>query len=130
MINPGEVDEEGKGIGRHLYKKLILSIKGLMNSRISAYGIFVPAILAIFLVSSLVDTFSQESFTFNPTPQLSSSNSDGNSSLDKKKKSCTFINGLLYLTPSRVYSHISAVHPSLIISHILFPHFLRAPPLT
>ena len=101
-----------------------------MNSRTSVYGTLVPAILVIFLVSSIVDTFSQESFTCNSTLQLSSYNIDDNFSLDKKKKSCTLVNSLPYRTPSRVYSHMSVVHPSLIISHIIFPYFLRAPPLT
>ena len=87
-------------------------------------------ILVFFLVSSLVDTFSQESFASNSTLQLSSYNIDDNCSLDKKKKSCTLINSLPSRTPSRVYSHISVAHSSLIISHIIFPYFLRAPPLT
>ena len=105
-------------------------IKKVMNSQTSVCRILVPAILAIFLVSSLVDTFSQESFAFNSTLQLSSYNIDDNYSLDKKKKACTLINSLPSRTPSRVYSHINVVHPSLIISHIIFPYFLRAPPLT
>jgi hypothetical protein len=102
----------------------------LMNSQTSVSRILVPAILAIFLVSSLVDTFSQESFAFNSTLQLSSYNIDDNYSLDKKKKSCTFINILLSREPPHIRSHVSMLHPSLIISHIIFPYFLRAPPLT
>jgi hypothetical protein len=104
-------------------------IKNAMISRASVYRISIPIILAIFLLSSLLDTLSQESFACNSTLQFTSNNIDDNSSLDKKKKSNTLVKILLPREPSHIRSHVSVIHPSWIISHISFPHFLRAPPL-
>lgn len=92
------------------------------------YRILVSVLLAIFLASTIADTLDQESLACTSTPQLSSYSFDENCSLDKKKNSCAVLQNILSRVPSQIQSHVIEIHPSFIISHIIFPYFLRAPP--
>jgi hypothetical protein len=100
-----------------------------MTSGTSEYRISVSVILVIFLVSTLAGTLDQENLACTSTLQLSSYNIDDNCSPDKKKNFCALLQSVLPRVPSQVLSHVSVVHTSFIISHIIFPYFLRAPPL-
>jgi hypothetical protein len=100
-----------------------------MIYRTLVYRISFSVILVIFFVSSLIGNLDQENFSCTSTPQLSSYNIDDSSSLDKKRNHCTPLQPFFSGMPSQVRIHVSATHLSFIISHIIFPHFLRAPPL-
>ena len=92
------------------------------------YRILVSVLLAIFIASTIADTLDQDNLAFTSSPQLSSYSIDENCSLDKKKNSCAVLQNVLARLPSQVQSHVSAIHSLFIISHIIFPYFLRAPP--
>jgi L-cystine uptake protein TcyP (sodium:dicarboxylate symporter family) len=101
-----------------------------MIHRTSDYKILVSVILVIFLVSTLTGILDEENFACTSTLQISSYNIDDNSSPDKKKNFCASIpQRVLPCVPSKVLIHVSVVHTSCIISHIIFPYFLRAPPI-
>jgi hypothetical protein len=100
-----------------------------MFYRTVVYRILFSVILMIFLVSSLTENLDQEDFSCISTLQISSYNIDDNFSPDKKKSFYALLQTVLPRLPSQVLSHVSVVHPSFIISHIIFPYFLRAPPI-
>ena len=100
-----------------------------MLYRTVVYRISFSVILVIFLVSSFTENLDQKNFSYISTLQLSSYNIDDNFSPDKKKNFYALLQTVLSHVQSRVRSHVSVVHTSFIISHIIFPYFLRAPPL-
>src|SRR5512136_733839 len=100
-----------------------------MCARTPFSRILVPAIVAIFLVSSLADSVFQGNFTCHSTLQSSANNSDDNISLDKKHKSCTLNNKVPFSERNKVQNYVSVVYGSSNITHTLIPHFFRAPPL-
>jgi hypothetical protein len=100
-----------------------------MIIRTAICRLFLSALLAIFFVSSLSDTFDQENLFPAITTQISSSAVDSDSSLEKKKKSPAIGQIFFIHQIDKVQEKLFIFKETSLSLPFIFSYFLRAPPL-
>jgi hypothetical protein len=91
--------------------------------------LFLSALLAIFLISSLLDTFDQENLFPAFATRISSSAVDNDSPLEKKKKSSAIGQIFFVYKIDKVQEKLFIFKESFLSLPFIFSYFLRAPPL-
>jgi len=101
-----------------------------MNIRTAICRLFLSALLAIFFISSLLDTFDQGNLFPALTAQLSCPAADNDSSLDKKKKFLAMGQTSFIFEIGQAREVLCLLEESFPSRQFIFSYFLRAPPLT
>jgi hypothetical protein len=100
-----------------------------MIIRTAICRLFLSALLPIFFVSSLSDTFDQENFFPAFATQISCSAVDNDNSLEKKKKSPAIGQIFFVYEIDKVQEKLFIFKESSLSLPFIFSCFLRAPPL-
>jgi hypothetical protein len=100
-----------------------------MSIRTAICRLFLSALLAIFFVSSLSDTFDQENLFPVFTTQISCSAVDNDSSIEKKKKSPAIGQISFIYEVDKVQEKLFIFKDSFLSLPFIFSFFIRARPL-